>query len=74
MAGRGQGMDLPRRRPDRAGRALLTLIVDDLDGHLAQLAERGLTAEGIEVLPGVGRKAEFTDPEGNRITFAEVTA
>ena len=60
--------------PDRAGRALLTLIVDDLDGHLAQLAERGLTAEGIEVLPGVGRKAEFTDPEGNRITFAEVTA
>jgi len=47
--------------PDRAGRALLTLIVDDLDGHLAQLAERGLTAEGIEVLPGVGRKAEFTD-------------
>jgi predicted enzyme related to lactoylglutathione lyase len=56
----------------RAGKALLTLIVHDLDDHLAQLAERGFVAGEIETLAGVGRKAVITDPEGNMITFAEV--
>jgi predicted enzyme related to lactoylglutathione lyase len=56
----------------RAGRALLTLIVDDLDDQLAQLGERGLRAGEIEILPDVGRKATITDPEGNTIAFAEV--
>jgi len=27
--------------PDRAGRALVTVLVDDLDSHLGELAERG---------------------------------
>jgi predicted enzyme related to lactoylglutathione lyase len=58
--------------PGRAGRALLTLIVHDLEDHLAQLAQRGLIAGEIETLAGVGRKAVITDPEGNMITFAEV--
>jgi predicted enzyme related to lactoylglutathione lyase len=56
----------------RAGSALLTLIVDDLDGHVAELAARGLVASEVEEMPGVGRRAVFVDPEGNRISFAEV--
>jgi predicted enzyme related to lactoylglutathione lyase len=60
--------------PDRAGRALLTLIVDDLDAHIAALADRGLATEAIETLAGVGRTAAIADPEGNKITFAEVGA
>jgi catechol 2,3-dioxygenase-like lactoylglutathione lyase family enzyme len=56
----------------RAGNALLTLLVDDLDEHVAELAKRGLAVERMETLRGVGRRAEITDPDGNRITFAEV--
>ncbi|HEX6493365.1 MAG TPA: VOC family protein [Candidatus Dormibacteraeota bacterium] len=58
----------------RAGRALVTLIVDDLDARLAQLGERGLSPTAIEVMPGVGRKVTFTDPEGNAIALAEVVS
>jgi predicted enzyme related to lactoylglutathione lyase len=56
---------------ERAGNALLTLAVDDLDAWVATLAERGLTATAFETVPG-GRKAAFDDPEGNRITLAEI--
>jgi predicted enzyme related to lactoylglutathione lyase len=57
----------------RAGNALLTLIVDDLEHRVADIAERGLAMGEIEALPGVGRKAVITDPEGNMITFAELS-
>jgi predicted enzyme related to lactoylglutathione lyase len=56
----------------RAGDALLTLLVDDLDAYVAEIAGRGLAVDSIETLRGVGRRAEITDPAGNRITFAEV--
>jgi predicted enzyme related to lactoylglutathione lyase len=56
----------------RAGNALLTLLVDDLDAYVAEIAQRGLAVDSIESLRGVGRRAEITDPDGNRITFAEV--
>jgi predicted enzyme related to lactoylglutathione lyase len=56
--------------PDRAGRALLTLGVADLDETIAHLAERGL-ATG-EVVEGViARIASISDPEGNTITLAQ---
>ena len=29
-------------RPERAGHAMHTILVDDLDAHLAQIADRGL--------------------------------
>jgi predicted enzyme related to lactoylglutathione lyase len=57
--------------PDRAGKALLTLIVDDLDEQIASLAERGLVTGAVETLTTGGRKATITDPEGNMITFAQ---
>ena len=55
----------------RAGHALLTPLVDDLDAQIAELAERGLTPSAIEIVPGVPRKAVFIDPEGNRLTFGQ---
>ena len=56
----------------QAGGALVTLIVSDLDAKLAELAGRGLVPEAIEELPGAGRRAAITDPEGNTISFAEL--
>src|SRR4051812_26387623 len=47
----------------RAGRALVTVLVDDLDAI-------GLDGETEEV-PGKFRRTAVTDPEGNRITFAQ---
>jgi predicted enzyme related to lactoylglutathione lyase len=56
--------------PDRAGRALLTLGVTDLDETTTRLAGLGI-ATG-EVVEGViARIASITDPEGNTITLAQ---
>lgn len=55
----------------RAGGALLTILVDDLEDQVAQLAERGLPVGPIGVIPGAARKVEISDPEGNRITFGQ---
>src|SRR6202050_4890476 len=46
--------------PDRAGRAVFTLIVPDLDTELAAIAARGIAATAIDELPA-GRKVMFTD-------------
>lgn len=56
---------------NRAGKALLTLLVDDLEDRVAALGERGLAAGAIETMPGLYRKAVITDPDGNTITFGE---
>ena len=56
---------------ERAGKALLTLMVDNLDRHVAELKERGLAVGAIETQPGLFRKAEVTDPEGNKISFGQ---
>jgi predicted enzyme related to lactoylglutathione lyase len=53
---------------ERAGRGLLTLIVDDLDAHLVELADRGIEAGELEATT---RKAVLVDPDGNRITLGE---
>src|SRR5204863_3163743 len=59
------------RDAERAGKALLTVLVDDLDDRLAELTERGLRTGAIDAAPGRFRRAAITDPEGNTITFAE---
>jgi hypothetical protein len=53
----------------RAGRSLLTLVVDDVDEELAVLTERGVPAGPIA--EGALRKLELTDPDGNKITFGQ---
>jgi catechol 2,3-dioxygenase-like lactoylglutathione lyase family enzyme len=55
----------------RAGKGLLTLLVDDLDAELAGLTERGLAPGPVETLRAPVRKAEIDDPDGNRITFGQ---
>jgi predicted enzyme related to lactoylglutathione lyase len=55
----------------RAGKALLTVLVDDLDERIAEFAERGLAPLRIDTLPNLVRKATITDPEGNQITFGQ---
>jgi predicted enzyme related to lactoylglutathione lyase len=56
---------------ERAGTALLTILVDDLDSEVAALAERGIATEAIETVPGKVRRTEVVDPEGNRIQFGQ---
>jgi predicted enzyme related to lactoylglutathione lyase len=59
---------------DRAGRGVMALVVDDLDATLAEIAGRGIAAGAIEEIPGAGRKAVITDPDGNVVSFVEILA
>jgi len=55
---------------DRAGRSMVTLVVDSMVTVRALLSERGLTLG--ETSAGAFLKvAQIDDPDGNRITFAE---
>jgi catechol 2,3-dioxygenase-like lactoylglutathione lyase family enzyme len=58
----------------RAGRALVTVIVDDLDGVLTGLDARGIAAEPVQTYGNGVRKVEIDDPDGNRIGFGQVPA
>src|SRR5439155_1624916 len=51
----------------RAGAGLLTLLVDDVDEWIADLARRGLAPDAIETIPGAVREAVNVYPDGNRI-------
>jgi predicted enzyme related to lactoylglutathione lyase len=57
------------RDPTRAGKGLLTLVVDDLPRQVEDLTSRGLAAGAIERGTAV-QFASIVDPEGNTITFA----
>lgn len=59
------------RDADRAGGALVTLLVDDLDDRLADLAERGIETDPGHEVPGVVRSACVVDPDQNRIQLAQ---
>lgn len=62
------------RDPERAGRGLVTILVSNLDRQLSALASRGMAASEVETVPGKYRKAAFTDPEGNMLSFGESLA
>jgi predicted enzyme related to lactoylglutathione lyase len=59
------------RDTERAGKALLTVLVEDLEAHVADLAERGIDTRGIDTVPGVVRRTTITDPEGNTLQFGQ---
>jgi predicted enzyme related to lactoylglutathione lyase len=69
--GAGNGWVYVVEDAERAGRALLTFLVDDLDEQLAGLAERGIEADPVDTLPGKVRRASITDTDGNKITFGQ---
>ena len=53
------------RDAERAGKALITILVDDLEAVAAGLIQRGLEPVRTDI------RAILTDPEGNRVTFAQ---
>lgn len=57
--------------PERTGTSAVTIGVDDIDAHVAGLAERGLTLDAVDTASGMFRIATATDPDGNSITFAQ---
>jgi catechol 2,3-dioxygenase-like lactoylglutathione lyase family enzyme len=59
------------RDAQRAGNGLLTVLVDDLDDQIAELAERGLTTDPTETMGNGVRTAEIRDPAGNLIKFGQ---
>ena len=62
------------RDSSRAGHALVTVAVPDLDRALAEIAGRGLGRPSVETIEGAGRKAPVVDPEGNTINLIEVSS
>jgi predicted enzyme related to lactoylglutathione lyase len=60
------------QRPEHAGHATHTLIVDDLDALEAEIATRGLEPAEREAYSNGVRKTTYVDPEGNEIGFGAV--
>jgi predicted enzyme related to lactoylglutathione lyase len=57
------------QRPEHAGHARHLVFVDDLDGIVAQIAERGLAPAERETQSNGVRKAAYRDPDGNEFAF-----
>ena len=55
--------------PGRAGRAIQTVFVPDLDERVAEIASRGLEPAERETYPGKARKATYRDADGNEVSF-----
>ena len=55
--------------PERAGRAIQLLFVEDLDARVAEIGSRGLEPDERETYPGKARKVTYRDADGNEISF-----
>ena len=65
------------QQPEHAGHAMHTIVVDDLDALVAQIAERKLHPVKRETYSNGVRKITYRDPDGNEIGFGgapQVTA
>jgi catechol 2,3-dioxygenase-like lactoylglutathione lyase family enzyme len=60
------------QQPERAGHAMHTLFVDDLDALVGQIANRGLDPAKRETYSNGVRKTTYQDPDGNEIGFGGV--
>ena len=60
--------------PERAGYALTTAFVDDLDARVAGITQRGLAPTKRETYGNGVRKVIYRDPEGNEIGFGGAPA
>jgi predicted enzyme related to lactoylglutathione lyase len=58
--------------PERAGHALVTLLVDDLDERIGELAARGIEAGAVQTLSNGVRKVAIEDADGNQVSLGEV--
>jgi catechol 2,3-dioxygenase-like lactoylglutathione lyase family enzyme len=57
---------------DGAGNSVVTILLDDLDAHLAAIAARGLEPDERETHSNGVRKALYRDPDGNELGFGAV--
>lgn len=60
--------------PDRAGGAVITVFVDDLDAVVAEIASRGLEPAERETYSNGVRKTTYRDEDGNEIGFGGTAA
>lgn len=58
-----------QRRPEHAGHAMHTILVDDLDAIVAQIADRGIEPSKQETYSNGMRKTLYHDPDGNEFGF-----
>lgn len=56
---------------ERAGKSLVTILVEDLESHLRDLSSRGINGWSLESVPGLFSKATLTDVDGNTVAFGE---
>jgi catechol 2,3-dioxygenase-like lactoylglutathione lyase family enzyme len=57
------------QRPEHAGHAMHTIIVEDLDAVMAEAGRRGLEPAKRETYGNGVRKTTYVDPDGNEIGF-----
>jgi predicted enzyme related to lactoylglutathione lyase len=57
------------QRPEHAGHAIHTILVDDLDALVAHIADRGLEPSKRETYSNGARKVIYHDPDGNEFGF-----
>jgi catechol 2,3-dioxygenase-like lactoylglutathione lyase family enzyme len=55
--------------PERAGGGLVTLFVEDFEGIVESIAERGVEPTKKETYSNGVRKATFHDADGNEVGF-----
>ena len=60
------------QQPGHAGHAMHTIMVDDLDIVVAEIAQRGLEPAKRETYSNGVRKTTYVDPDGNEIGFGGV--
>jgi catechol 2,3-dioxygenase-like lactoylglutathione lyase family enzyme len=54
-------------KPEHAGHAMVTLFVDDFDGFVDAVAQRGINPQTMETYGNGVRKAIYRDPDGNEV-------
>ena len=60
--------------PERAGHALHTILVEELDSLVSEIASRGISPAERETYSNGVRKAIYRDADGNEIGFAGAPA
>jgi catechol 2,3-dioxygenase-like lactoylglutathione lyase family enzyme len=60
------------QHPESAGSSVVTILVDDLDVRVAEIAGRGLEPDERETYSNGVRKITYRDPDGNELGFGGV--
>ena len=60
------------QRPEHAGHAIPTVLVEDLDARVGGIAARGIEPSSDETYSNGTRKVTYIDPDGNEIGFGGV--